>query len=898
MANVVEIEVRGTDEISKVLQRVSKTAEKAFRDVEAAIESIPDLDIDVATEAVQNAKRHLEEIENKVKSLPQANVKVNAQTEEATGKVQGFLRTLRSIPRKVTTHIEAQTNQVREQMDRLAETFQNFAIIGRTMVGGGLTAFLPALIPTISSLTVTVGGLGTAFASAGAGAAAFGSVAVTALNDVFEANEKLSDLQEKLNKTTDAKKQQKILQEMRAVVDGLSSSQQKALSSLQKFLDFWDEFTAKFQAPVVEIFARSLEQIQSVIKALEPAFNGAVSAVDRLSASLSKGLKSEPVERFIGFLNQNAGPMLQTFGKIAGNVIMGLMNIFVAFGSVGSDLADRLLKASESFVQFTSNLENNQGFQNFINYAMANLPNVIAFIGELIKFIINFSIALAPIGQTVLQVANSFLAWLSSITQNHQWIAQLIGVLVVMSGLITALSPLVLGMMSIFRGLGSVWNWIVPIVKNLNLSIGTRLFLAFTSVGSAMSRVIPLILKVGSFLLRLANPVTLVISIIAALAIIIYQNWDSIKAYLAQVWNYLSSLAQTIFNMLGAFFSQVWNSVKSVSITVWNAIKSALSTAWNTIKTVASTVFEAIKTAISNIWNTIKSVTSTVWNAIKSALTATWNGIKSAVSAVFNAIQTVISTVWNAISTVTTTVWNVIKSVLFTLLNNLKRDFNNVFNFIQTIVSTVWNAIRSVTSSVWNGIKSAISSVINGIRSGISSAFNSIRSIISSVWNGVKSATSSAWNSVVSSVRGAVNKVIDFINRMINSINSVRIPIPKIPDWVPVIGGRGGGSIGFNIPNIPRLATGGVVDEPTLAIVGDAGAGNPEIVAPQRMLRSIIREELQNSGAQGAEQIQVVVPVVLDGREIMRVVTPYIDRELGQRRIGKMRANGIGGSVL
>jgi hypothetical protein len=133
---------------------------------------------------------------------------------------------------------------------------------------------------------------------------------------------------------------------------------------------------------------------------------------------------------------------------------------------------------------------------------------------------------------------------------------------------------------------------------------------------------------------------------------------------------------------------------------------------------------------------------------------------------------------------------------------------------------------------------------------------------------------------------------------MINSINSVRIPIPKIPDWVPVIGGRGGGSIGFNVPNIPRLATGGVVDKPTLAIVGDAGAGNPEIVAPQRMLRSIIREELQNSGTQGAERIEIVVPVMMDGREIMRVVTPYIDRELGQRRIGKLRANGIGGGIL
>ncbi|WP_208585822.1 hypothetical protein [Gracilibacillus suaedae] len=56
----------------------------------------------------------------------------------------------------------------------------------------------------------------------------------------------------------------------------------------------------------------------------------------------------------------------------------------------------------------------------------------------------------------------------------------------------------------------------------------------------------------------------------------------------------------------------------------------------------------------------------------------------------------------------------------------------------------------------------------------------------------------------------------------------------------------GGYSVGFGwVPKIPALATGGVVDKPTVAMVGDAGAGNPEIVAPQKMLRSIIQQELK-----------------------------------------------------
>ena len=46
----------------------------------------------------------------------------------------------------------------------------------------------------------------------------------------------------------------------------------------------------------------------------------------------------------------------------------------------------------------------------------------------------------------------------------------------------------------------------------------------------------------------------------------------------------------------------------------------------------------------------------------------------------------------------------------------------------------------------------------------------------------------------------------------------------KVPDWVPGIGGKG-----FDVPDIPMLAAGGIVTSPTLAMIGEAG---PEAVIP------------------------------------------------------------------
>lgn len=71
--------------------------------------------------------------------------------------------------------------------------------------------------------------------------------------------------------------------------------------------------------------------------------------------------------------------------------------------------------------------------------------------------------------------------------------------------------------------------------------------------------------------------------------------------------------------------------------------------------------------------------------------------------------------------------------------------------------------------------------------------------------------------------KSMVNACIDGINKLISGLNKLKI---EIPDWVP---GIGGGTLGFNIPKIPRLAEGGVVDKATLAMVGEAGK---EVVMP------------------------------------------------------------------
>ena len=98
------------------------------------------------------------------------------------------------------------------------------------------------------------------------------------------------------------------------------------------------------------------------------------------------------------------------------------------------------------------------------------------------------------------------------------------------------------------------------------------------------------------------------------------------------------------------------------------------------------------------------------------------------------------------------------------------------------------------------------------------------RNFFIDMWEKIKTAVRIAkdfivnvFNGIVNIIKTPINAMISLINGAIGAINKISI---TIPDWVPELGGK---TIGFNIPKIPMLAKGGVIDKPTLAMVGEAG---------------------------------------------------------------------------
>tara|TARA_R110001632_G_scaffold1417_7_gene6232 strand:+ start:4909 stop:6621 length:1713 start_codon:yes stop_codon:yes gene_type:complete len=104
---------------------------------------------------------------------------------------------------------------------------------------------------------------------------------------------------------------------------------------------------------------------------------------------------------------------------------------------------------------------------------------------------------------------------------------------------------------------------------------------------------------------------------------------------------------------------------------------------------------------------------------------------------------------------------------------------------------------------------------------------------VAGMWASFKSAKKKGWSGIVSWLKTlpitVVTVAINAAKKVFNGVAGIYNSFAKkmkfdIPDWVPLIGGKS-----FNLPTIPKLAKGGVVNSPTLAMIGEDG---PEAVVP------------------------------------------------------------------
>lgn len=181
-----------------------------------------------------------------------------------------------------------------------------------------------------------------------------------------------------------------------------------------------------------------------------------------------------------------------------------------------------------------------------------------------------------------------------------------------LAGWLSQLSPEVLTIIGIIAG-------VVAAVAPVLIVLGKLAF----AVSSLMNLANLLGVGIGA----LAGPIGIAIAVIVALiaiGVLLYKNWDVIKAKALQLKNYIVT---------------TWNNIKRSVVNTVTGLKNSVVAQWNALKARVVGIVSGVRGALSSAWATIKSTASSAWNSIKEAIVSPIQTAKDTISGIIDTIK-------------------------------------------------------------------------------------------------------------------------------------------------------------------------------------------------------------------------------------------------------------------
>lgn len=682
--------------------------------------------------------------------------------------------------------------------------------------------------------------------------------------------------------------------QFKSIFDGLGNKL-KGLSDL-----FSKGFTAAFRAEGLERIKIGLGQIKTTLEeiATDPrvvnAFNGMNKKIAYalgqiagsigtvgvgigvfLSESIANGLgrQKERIIRSLVAEFENTGNMFASAGNIAQAFADGFYDVITSTGAIriGSSVVSSILAIRSSIVEISYKFGGDlmKGIERIVT---DNMPGIAEIFSNTLSDI-------APIFESAEQAINDMSDSISRVYDTYY-------------------RPTIeLVSKSISNIIGSFvkgWNeHIQPIIKKIGQGFSD-------TIGKHISPMIQKILDMASSFYEFFQVVVQYVSPVISFIV------EQLTRVLAPTLEYIGEVFRVLFNTAADILGGVADFLKGVFDIITGILTSDMSKIFdgftetgdaimNILSALLTALLDLTVATLKVIWDTIVAIFQGIWDGIVAIFTpigewfagvfqAAWDGIV----AIFTDLGTWFGDRWTEVTTALSNVGTWFTDMFQKAWNGLTGIFAN----IGTWFGERWNDVTTALANVATWFGSIFTSAYNAVVN----AFSSIGSFFSGVWSTVKSIFVNAGQMVGSAVGGAfksaVNGVLGTIENVVNGfigmINGVIGMINKIP-------GVSLGSIGY--VSLPRLARGGIVDSPTVAMIGEAGK---EVVMPLentgflqtmgRVVGGAVVNALgggltQSSGFSGSGDIVIQI----GGHEFGRVAIQEINRE--QERAGQVLLN-------
>lgn len=488
-------------EAEERLAEVTKAGSKASElDRERAL-----LDLDRAKQAAKEQAADYADLQKSADAQRKAGVNGSEQVKSAAER-------LADAQREVVDRTEAVADAQRDAARVQAQAAQDM-IDAQRRVADATEAAAHAQVSAAESIVSAERGV----ASARLSGAAASATAVTKADELREALAKLTP-------------------EQRALYDSIAGP--RGIKAA------YADFQTSLQPHTLPIFTRAINAAKSALPGLRPLVISSASAIQTLMDKASTQLKTPFWMDFKRGIRENAEPAIVGFGTAFGNVIKGIAGIINAFFPHMDGIVARSDRITERFARWGTSLKGSPEFERFLEYVKDTSPGLAAFIGDLLRVVLDVSQALAPLSQILFDVLTPLLEGISWLSENFPGLIQLLW------GMYAAMMAVRLGMAAFGVAL-AIYEIAVA---------GATLVTAGWAAAINATGIVPVI-----------RAIVLVVGLLVAGLIYAYNNWDWFRIAVDTTVDAIGTGVSWLWtNVLKPIFSGIWTVIKGVGdIAVW-----------------------------------------------------------------------------------------------------------------------------------------------------------------------------------------------------------------------------------------------------------------------------------------------------------------------------------------